>query len=64
MKPVNASVRPTPHSNRTARSRCPQCGQPLPAIPDSHVKVCAPTPIKQYALEHTFGVKRMNGGFV
>lgn len=62
---MNAVAAGTPRpSHRTARSRCPHCGQTLPAIPDSHMKVCAPAPIKQYALERMYGIKRMNGGFV
>lgn len=51
-------------ASHTARSRCAHCGQPLPAIPDAHVAVCTPTPVKQYALERIYSVKRMNGGFV
>lgn len=65
MNAIAASMRPAPRAaNRTSRSRCPHCGQTLPALPDAHAAVCAPTPIKQYALERTYGIKRMNGGFV
>ena len=60
---VNTQAAPR-MERRTTRSRCPHCGQTLPAIPDQHAAVCAPTPVKQYAIERTYGVKRMNGGFV
>ena len=56
---------PTPHAaNRTQRSRCAHCGQTLPAIPNVQAATCAAAPVKQYALERRFSVKRMNGGFV
>lgn len=58
-------IAPAPHAaNHTSRSRCPRCGQTLPAIPNVPAATCATTPVKQYVLERRFGVKRMNSGFV
>lgn len=50
------------------RSRCPKCGyplgkQPIPAAPKEQ-KAAAPMPVKVYALERKFAVRRVNGGFV
>lgn len=43
---------------------CPTCKRPIPArIPDAKVKA-RPVPVKEYALERKFGVRRVNGGFV
>lgn len=65
---MNAATANTPTAARaashTARSRCPHCGQTWPAIPDAHAATCTSAPVKQYALERIFNVKRMNGGFV
>jgi hypothetical protein len=44
---------------------CPTCGQPMKprGIPDAPAKPKPVAPVKEYAIERKFGVKRMNGGF-